>query len=290
MIAIPYNLTMNSFLSRRTLPLLLLGLISTAAPHAARAQSDSPVTVTLDTKTPGAQISPDFIGLSFEMQSLLPSVSGRYMFSPDNAPLLAMFKQLGIKSLRVGGNTAANPAVKIPKGADIDSLFAFAKAADVKVIYTLRLRGDINPAFDAEIAKYVEDHYQPLVNCLAIGNEPNIYAKTYPAYLAMLKQYSAAINAPDVAPGAKFCGPSTTPGKADWARNLAKDMGPTGKIAFICQHSYPGGGARKVTNPATARDAMHSPKWPSSTKSTATPPARLPSPFPATTNPRRSCA
>ncbi len=195
------------------------------------------------------------------MQALLPSVNGRYMFSADNAPLIAMFHQLGIKSLRVGGNTADNPAVKIPKDKDIDSLFAFAKAADVKVIYTLRLRGDINPQFDAGIAKYVMDHYQPLVTCLAIGNEPDIYAKAYPAYLAMLKQFIEVINAPSIAPAATYCGPSTTGGKADWARNLAKDMGATGKIAFISQHAYPGGGARKVTSPAAGRDAMLSPKW-----------------------------
>src|ERR1700744_5632251 len=95
--------------------------------------------VTIDPKSPGAEISPDFIGLSYEMSTVLPDRDGRYFFRADNKPLIQLFHTLGVKSLRVGANTADRESVRVPGKPDIDSLFAFAKAADVKVLYTLRL-------------------------------------------------------------------------------------------------------------------------------------------------------
>jgi hypothetical protein len=224
------------------------------------AGAESSVTVTLDPKSPGAAIPVEFSGLSFEIEKLLPDASGTYFFSPKNQPLVALFKTVGIKSLRVGGNTADRATIKVPAQPDIDSLFAFAKAADAKVIYTLRLReGD--PAQDAEIAKYIMGHYRSELTCLAIGNEPNVFAKEYPVYRDEWKKFMGMITAPDMAPEAKFCGPSATPGKTAWARDFVKDFGTSGRIAFISQHDYPGGGGNKVTNVVTARAAMLSPAW-----------------------------
>jgi hypothetical protein len=70
-----------------------------------------------------------------------------------------------------------------------------------------------------------------------------------------------AITAPDIAPGAKFCGPSATPGKTSWARDFVRDFGSSGKLVFVSQHDYPGGGGNKVTDPAAARDRMLSLGW-----------------------------
>src|SRR5579864_9771253 len=113
-----------------------------------------PVNIVFDLQHPGAEIPADFVGLSFEMQRVLPDTNGSHFFSPENKPLIATFKTLGIKSLRVGGNTADRPSLPVPDTADVDQLFGFAKAADVKVIYTLRLNhGD--PAAAAEMANYI---------------------------------------------------------------------------------------------------------------------------------------
>ena len=227
---------------------------------ASMAASSSMAIVSLNPRKAGAEISKDFIGLSYEMQQVLPDAKGKYYFGPDNKRLIGLFKQLGIKSLRVGGNTADRPSVKVPGPADIDSLFAFAKAADVKVIYTLRLReGSREKA--AEIAKYIYDHYRPQLACFAIGNEPNVFAKQYPVYRDEWQRYEELITAPTNAPGAMFCGPSATPGKTSWARDFVKDFGRTGHIAFISQHDYPGGAGNKATNVVAARDKMLSPGW-----------------------------
>src|SRR5439155_7730428 len=76
-----------------------------------------------------------------------------------------------------------------------------------------------------------------------------------------IEQYIKAINDPSVAPGAVFCGPSTTPGKSAWARDFARDFGADGRVKIISQHSYPGGSAPKVIDPAAGRDLMLSPDW-----------------------------
>jgi hypothetical protein len=239
-------------------------IIATTAisPFSEPVLAQSPVTVTLNPKelAKGISTPPEFIGLSFEIEKVLPDGNGKYYFSPENKPLIAMFKTLGIKNLRVGGNTADRPTIKVPAKADLDSLFAFAKAADLKIIYTLRMReGD--PKVAADLAKYIMEHYKSDLTCFAIGNEPNVFAKEYPTYRDLWKKYMEAIVVPENAPEARFCGPSSTPGKAAWAKDFANDFGASGRIAIIAQHDYPGGSAKKVTDVSAARDQMLSPEW-----------------------------
>ena len=235
--------------------ILSLGCIGFLSEGAVLAQA--PVTLTVAaSKIPGFEVPADFTGLSFETQSILPDANGKYWFSPANQPLITLFRTLGIKILRVGGNTADRPGVPIPGPADIDSLFAFARAADVKVIYTLRLReGSITNA--AAIARYLAQRYQPQLACFAIGNEPNFYFKTYSAYRDEWKKYAAAIRAE--VPDARFCGPSTG-GYPVWARDFADDFGRSEPIAFIAQHDYPCGNGMLATDIAAGQDKMLSPK------------------------------
>ncbi len=87
---------------------------------AAEMPAQSAVSIALESKTPGATVPPDFSGLSFETQAVLPKKDTGYYFRPDNRALIDLFHTLGLKSLRIGGNTADNPAVKIPTEADID--------------------------------------------------------------------------------------------------------------------------------------------------------------------------
>ena len=223
---------------------------------AATALGGSPVTVTIDTKAAGPAIPDDFAGLSFEMQCVLPDTNGNYFFSPKNRPLIAMFQTLGIKNLRVGGNTADRPGVAVPGPTDADSLFAFARAAGVNVIYTLRLRQG-NAENVEPIAKYIEQHYPARLACFAIGNEPDAFTKEYSVYRDEWKKYVAAITA--VAPKAKFCGPCATPTRVAWSRQFANDFAKSGLLKYITQHDYPGGDSRHATNLVAARDKMLSP-------------------------------
>src|SRR5262249_40883552 len=113
----------------------------------------------------------------------------------------------------------------------------------------------------ATLAKYIFDHYRSQLTCFAIGNEPNVFAKEYPAYRDEWKRYVDAITGSGNAPGALFCGPSATPGKTAWAKDFAGDFGHSGFLAFISQHDYPGGAGNRATNVVAARDQMLSAGW-----------------------------
>jgi len=228
--------------------------ISASAPVSAAV----PVTVTLDPASPGFKIPDDYAGLSYETKREMPDSEGKYYFGPQNAPLIKMFQTLGIKNLRIGGNTVDSPKVSIPVQADIDSLFQFAKAADTKVIYSFRLnKGDAQGS--ASQAKYIADTYAANLICFSIGNEPDIYVHSYPGYVKKFQPIYDAIN--QAVPDAKYCGPSLTSNAQPWAHDFAHDFYPSGKILYIGQHEYTGGDSRKVKDPAAGRDLMLSPAW-----------------------------
>ena len=131
-----------------------------------------PVTFSIDTRTPGAAIPPDFLGLSYETSRMLPDEKDAHYFRPDNAPLIETFRTLGVKSLRIGGNSVDASLIAIPSEEDIRAFFDFARAAGAKVIYSVRLHGG-DPASAAKIAQLIHEHYADVLDRFAIGNEPD---------------------------------------------------------------------------------------------------------------------
>ncbi len=236
------------------------------------ARADMPIRVVVDPAKPGQPISPNFCGLSFEAQ-LAEAPEGVHYFRADNQTLIQLFHTLGVKSLRLGGNTSDRDARRPPDTNDLDSLFAFARAAGVKVIYCLRLHhGD--PQEDATTVKYILDRYAPQIDCFSIGQEPSAYPKqpaaagarpvegmgpkfekfSYAAYAADWRKFATAILG--AAPDARFCGPSVH-NNADWARRFMSDFGsPAWRVSLITEHLYPGGAGNKVTSPEIGRDRM----------------------------------
>ena len=250
------------------LGILLAGAIFVATIGRA---AESPVTVSVNERNAGPTISPDFTGLSFEVSTLFPAENGVRYFRPDNQPLINLFHTLGIKNLRIGGNSSDRDAKKLPTTADIDSLFAFAKAAGVKVIYCLRLHNG-DPQADVATAKYIMAHYAPQVDSFSIGQEPSAYpvekkdtrAQTermgagnehykYSTYRDDWKKFADAIIAAE--PDVKFCGPSVHNNGA-WAEEFMSDFGKSNHVTLVTEHLYPGGAGGKVPTPEIGRDRM----------------------------------
>lgn len=206
----------------------------------------------------GEKIPADFLGVSLETKGMLPDAEGKYaMFRPSNRALLTLFRTLDIGSLRIGGNTVDRPDVPIPDKRDIDELFAFAGKAHVRLIYTLRLRG-WSAEKDVAPARYLLNHDSALIACIAIGNEPNVYEKTWSAYAADVAPFYKAIAA--AAPGVKFCGPGTTPGRSSWAAQFAQTFGKSVPIEWITQHAYPASFGNSEADPALARRRLIGPE------------------------------
>jgi hypothetical protein len=243
----------------------LAAFVAIIFPASLRADVD--VSVAPDWTAPQIDIPSDFAGVSYETARLLPD-NNQYYFTGQNKPLIGMFQTLGVRSLRVGGNSVDKPDVKIPDSRDIDQLFAFAKEANIKVIYGLRLKNQTSPDECALPAvKYIMDHYSSLLTCFGVGNEPTYYQQpgaTYPysSFLPLFNKYISDLTAPGAAPDAMFAGPSASGSKPDWPRwsaKLADDDAGNPHVALISQHWYVGGSSRNVKDPAAARDRILSP-------------------------------
>lgn len=227
----------------KLLSLAILSGLILLSPAPAR----DPIVVQVGADSAGQVIPPDALGLSYETSILRPNAAGLRYFRPDNRELLKVFQTIGVKSLRIGGNSVDDAKVPLPDKEDVRSLFRFARKAGVKVIYSVRLH-DGDPASAAEFAQLIRDEFRNELACFAIGNEPSYYKD----YLVYKEKWTAIRDAiVRVFPEARFCGGDDNP-RPEFIANLARDFGtPEGRLVQITQHSYPFGCSYK--NP---RDGM----------------------------------
>ncbi len=267
--------------------------------------AQAPVTLKIDTASRQFRIPGDFAGLGFETKSAVANAYGVHgnFFSPANTQLITLFRNTGIRNIRVGGGTVDGSGTDehcvtpTPSFADIDDLFAFARAAGVNVIYSVRLLnlGSCpNPHLaedDARIVSYIWQKYRAQLDSFSIGNEPDvrgfhsrpghvvdpaIYESTpgvagsaYPSYFSQWQKFAAVIR--KAAPGAKFSGPDTavsdtssfTPDPeqgVSWTVQFARDLKPSGMLATALQHHYVWGLPENTTT-QEAIDDMLSSAW-----------------------------
>lgn len=206
-----------------------------------------PIVVEIGAAPTDTTIPADALGLSYETSILRPNAAGVRYFRPENRELLKVFQTIGVKSLRIGGNSVDDPKVPLPEKDDVRALFRFARKAGVKVIYSVRLQ-DGDPASAAEFAQLIHEEFRNELDCFAIGNEPGYY-KDYAVYKAKWVAIRDAIVR--VFPEARFCGADDNP-KPALIANLVRDFGtPEGRLVQVTQHSYPFGCSYK--NPRDAQ-------------------------------------
>jgi Secretion system C-terminal sorting domain/Glycosyl hydrolase family 79 C-terminal beta domain len=230
--------------------------------------AQSSVVINVNTQKPGDAIPATFSGLSFGTKSLERGSKG-YFFDSSDLQVLILFREMGIRELRIGGTSVdTNNSGYIPSFQDIDALFRFAKAANVKVIYSLKLLNG-NPVQDAITAKYIWDNYSQYLDCFAIGNEPNIYKNMDPqitsfsTYLSKWTKFANTIV--DSVPNAKFGGPDggSGSGGASWGTSFASNEYYSHDVSAIFFHNYVGNSSAGKTVQQLI-DEMLSPSWPAS--------------------------
>jgi hypothetical protein len=232
------------------------------------ALAQSPVALTA-TNFPGYAISTNFSGLSFGTISLKPGSKG-YFFDSSDAQMVALFQQLGIKSLRIGGTSVdTNNSNYTPATPDVDALFRFANVAGVKVIYSVRLENG-EPTQDATMAGYIQSNYGQYLDCFAIGNEPDNYGANDPAiknFLSYFSQWNAIANViTNSVPGAQLGGPdgdSSATGNS-WGTQFASAEAGSGIVTAIQFHEYVGGSSAALSIQQIISEVL-STKWDSVT-------------------------
>ena len=195
------------------------------------------VTIKLNIQNAGIEISPLASGLSYETKDILPNLKGEYYFHSGNSALIKMFKTLGIKHLRIGGNSVDASNVPLPSEKDIHTFFQFARAADLKIVYSMRLQNGV-PDNARKVAKIINDNYKDLVESISIGNEPEYY----PDINVYLEKWATIHDAIiEGYPSAVFNGPDTNPNLKSMKALITGFDNPKGRLMQISQHNYPFG-------------------------------------------------
>jgi hypothetical protein len=193
-------------------------------------------------------IGAGFAGLSYEKNSMaLPR------FTPDNAALIAMFRQLGPSLLRIGGNSV-DTTQWAPAGAgqtsgevappDIDALSGFLQASGWKVLYGVNLATSTPAAAAAEVA-YAAKSLGASLYGIEIGNEPDLYGGKYFSTWSLADfeqlwgQFRAAIL--QAVPDVPLTGPADAGNIGSWTVPFGEQVG-SGEIMLLTQHFYRGNG------------------------------------------------
>lgn len=220
----------------------------------------APIAVSVETSSPGFTISPRMMGLSYETSLLCADSAGHRYFTPDDQALVNLFKTIGIKSLRIGGSSLDALRLPVPTESDIESLFEFAKKADVKVLYSVRLADSkeyplaLNIQQATMAAKLIHEKYREQLDLFAMGNEPWYFLRDHDAYVAKWKIFRDTIVS--VCPEARFCAADEGP-SPDLIRKMANAYGgEDGRLVTISQHTYPFGSSYQGPVTAENRDSI----------------------------------
>lgn len=184
-----------------------------------------------------SQVGRDFAGFSYEKDRV-----GARMFNARNTDLVRLFRLLGPSLLRIGGNlvdmTTWNPDgpggnAKEVSPSDVRELAMFARATGWKVIYGINLRTN-TPAAAAEEAEVAARLLGRELVAFEVGNEPNVYVKTWPEYEALFTSFADAIRAK--VPDARFDGPGEA-NKTAWAMDFGRTQKDRGAV-ILSTHQY----------------------------------------------------
>jgi hypothetical protein len=184
-----------------------------------------------------SQVGRDFAGFSYEKDRV-----GARMFDARNADLVRLFRLLGPSLLRIGGNlvdmTTWNPAGAGGKAtevapSDLRELAIFARATGWKIVYGINLKTN-TPEAAAEEADVAARTLGKDLVAFEIGNEPNVYVKTWPEYEALFTRFADAIRAK--VPGARFDGPGQA-NSSSWAEDFARTQKDRG-AHILSTHVY----------------------------------------------------
>ncbi len=268
---------------------LLLTALAVGGCGHAKASAALPIHLVVSTSSIAQPIPTDFAGIGFETGSEFSGSGGTlgYFFSPHNTQLITLFQNIGIRDLRLGGDTVdfdPPPGTTAAGYTGVDNLFAFAQAAGVNVIYSLRLldpSSDPIPNLateDATVAAHIWSDDRSNLLAFAIGNEPDEspYHDTdpaihgFPSYLSTWEQFAATVRT--AVPDATFVGPDagSRTGSPSYAVQFAAAAKATG-VTLITQHYYVGGGPGSTTTQQAIADLL-SPTWVNGNPGTGTGP------------------
>jgi hypothetical protein len=224
------------------------GALAAAAIGTPAAGQEPVVGVRVHRGPPLHTISPDFLGLGYEISS----VARPGLMSGANGVYVQLVRTLGARGVvRVGGNTAdyaryaasaasaSSPYETVVNQAALQELGGFLRATGWNLIWALNLGTGSETEAVAE-ARAVTAIAGERLLAFEIGNEPDLFSREkhrplgygYEEWLADYRRYKRALRAqlPDI----PLAGPDVA-GKTDWVTRFAADEG---RDSVLLTHHY----------------------------------------------------
>jgi hypothetical protein len=199
---------------------------------------ETPVSITVSTRSVGAPVDERFAGLSYEKGMLF-----RKFFHVENARAVGLFERLGQSSVRIGGGSCDTiqwrhdgPGQKHGEVAavDVDALAAFLTKTGWTAIYCVNLKTSTAELAADEVA-YVTGALGDHLAGIEIGNEPDNYGWKVDRYITRWQSFAAAIR--KRVPGAVL----TSPGLGSLLHDKTWVPAVTGakpQVQLFTQHFY----------------------------------------------------
>jgi hypothetical protein len=219
------------------------------------AQSSANVSITLDSTQLRRTIPDDFLGLSLETSSIMAANNnGIAWLSGNSTPYSAMVQKIGVKSIRIGGNSSERqPYASTQDAANVD---AFVNLIGGNLIWTVPVKQFYDQSNSVSFVRSMyndqhANHNYAFPTNIEIGNEPDnsedvsgsaISQSTWQSrYDGFSSAFRSQINS-----GILSTGPSTA-GCCSFSTALINDPTYQGSlkstIGFITTHYYPAGNA-----------------------------------------------
>ena len=232
----------------------VIAAISALRNAEAMSRNQQTVEIALDPRRIGRSISPQFMGLGYEISS----IAMKGLLHPENRAYIQMLQTLSPKGvIRIGGNTsdyaawspigkaAAAPKATVVNKQSLVDLAGFLRATGWTLIWGLNLGQDrLDEA--VEEARAVAASVGIKSVTFEIGNEPDLFTPAhraagygYEQWWEQYRRYAARIAT--AVPGAVFAGPDVA-GQSDWIERFAEHASENVKL--LTRHYYAEGPPR----------------------------------------------
>jgi hypothetical protein len=140
------------------------------------AQSNANVSITLNSGQLRREIPNDFLGLSFEMSSIMAANNnGQEWMSGNSTPLSTMLSKVGVKNLRIGGNSSER--TPYASTTDANNVEAFASLIGANLIWSVPVKNNYNQGTSVSFVQSMYNNwtvngYSFPLN-IEVGNEPD---------------------------------------------------------------------------------------------------------------------
>jgi len=240
----------------------------TPTPTPTSTSSGPTVTVTLDPANARvAAIPSDFAGLSLEMQAMRSNFrtpNGNWL-SGSNSAYIAMLRRLGVRHMRVGGNTMERTGTQYAYPSDADARAAndFMNALGGNLLWGVPVASKYNASSYSGYAQRMSaDKRQKgysFGTVFHVGNEPDGFGVSQSTWQGRFDAYSDAFEAALGSTDARYGGPGCASSQS-YANSLVQNPRYLGSLKShvgpITHHWYPFGGASSYSSPGAAISSM----------------------------------